>query len=318
MEYFSSLLYCFTMPGKASNKVTKKAPAKVSKRAKFTVDSVLPGREQAAQPTKRRVVRKPQRRTASCALPPLAKDVARYISAQARQEVFQGDCLPQTTALDLSVGVPSMELSDDLDVSQLMASLVADESTLLELSEQVLEVLGAPNETVTSSAAAVPLIAPAVHEIEDDGTTLDETMVSTPSTSSGSSLGLSRNAADSVIVDDEDDDIMVIEPAENLPVSSPDSALIESLLLEGREQETNNLPDPSTDDILVAELSRVAGREAPSIPLLLDHRDHHESSIRIRKVREAYPHQYVDVYTSLNPPYAPRKRIPQGKLPSCF
>ena len=35
MEYFSSLLYCFTMPGKASNKVTKKAPAKVSKRAKF-------------------------------------------------------------------------------------------------------------------------------------------------------------------------------------------------------------------------------------------------------------------------------------------
>ena len=306
------------MPGKASNKVTKKAPTKVSKKATFTVDSILRGREQAAQSAKRRVVRKPQRRTTSHVLPQRAKDTFRYIRDQARLEVLQGACLPQTAALDLSVGVPPMELSDSLNVSLLMASFVSGESTLLNLSEQVLEALGTPNETVTPSAAAVPLVAPAVHEIDDDGTTLDETMVPTPSTSSGSSLGLSGNAADCVIVDDEDDDITVIELAEDLPVSSPDSALIESLLLEGLEQETNNLPDPSTEDILVAELSRVAGREARPIPLLLDHHDHHESSARIRRVREAYPPEYVNVYPSLKPPYAPEKRIPEGKPPSCF
>ena len=304
------------MPRKASNKVSKKAPKKVSKNATFPVARIQ--RQQATQSAKRRVERNPQRRPTPSVLSPRTKDNFRNLCDQVRLELLQGACQPQIDALDLSVGVPPTELSDGLNVSFLMDSFVSDEAALLNLSEQVLEALGTPNETVTPSAAAVPLMAPAVHEIEDDGTTLDETMVPTPSTSSGSSLGLSGNAADCVIVDDEDDDITVIELAEDLPVSSPDSALIESLLLEGREQETNSLPDPSTEDILVAELSRVAGREARPIPLLLDHRDHHESSIRIRRVREAYPHQYVNVYPSLNPPYAHEKRIPQGKPPSCF
>ena len=65
----------------------------------------------------------------------------------------------------------------------------------------------------------------------------------------------------------------------------------------------------------MAELSRVASRKARPIPLLLDYRDHHESSDRIRKVREAYPPQYVNVYLGLNPPYAREKRIPERKPP---
>ena len=303
------------MPGKASNKVTKKAPKKVPKKAAFSVASIL--RQQATQSAKRRVVRTPQHRPTPRVLSPRTKGTYRYIRDQARLEVLEGACLPQTAALDLSVGVPPMELSNSLNVSFLMASFVSDEDTLLNLSEQVLEALGTPNETVTPSAAAVPLVSPAVHEIEDDGATLDETLVATPSTSSGSSLGLSGNATDCVIVDDEDDDITVIEPAEDLPVSSPDSVLIEELLLEGLEQEPNNLPGPFTEDILMAELSRVAGREDRPIPLLLDHHDHNESSIRIRKLREAYPPEYVNVYLSLKPPYAPEKRIPERKPSFC-
>ena len=301
------------MPRAASNKVTKKAPTKVPKKATSSVASVL--RQQATQSAKRHVVRKPQHRPAPRVLSPRTKDAYRYIRDQARLEVLQGACLPQTTALDLSVGVPPMEFSDSLNVSFLMASFVSDEAALLNLSEQVLEALGTPTETVIPSAAAVPLVAPAVHEIEDDGATLDETSVTTPSTSSGSSLGLSGNATDCVIVDDEDDDITVIELAEDLPVSGPDNALIEQLLLESPEQETNNSPSSFTEDILVAELSRVANRKTRPIPLMLDYRDHYESSDRIRKVREAYPPQYVNVYQGLNPPYAQEKRIPERKPP---
>ena len=114
-------------------------------------------------------------------------------------------------------------------------------------------------------------------------------------------------------MDDEDDDITVIEQSEDLPASGPDNVPIEQLLMESPEQETNNPPSSFTEDLLVAELSRVASRKARSVPLLLDYRDHHESSDRIRKVREAYPPQYVNVYLSLNPPYAQEKRIPERK-----
>ena len=304
------------MPRKDSKKVSKKAPKKVSKNATFPVARIQ--RQQATQSAKRRVERNPQRRPTPSVLSPRTKDKFRNLCDQVRLELLQGACQPQIDALDLSMGVPPTELSDGLNVSFLMDSFVSDEAALLNLSEQVLEALVAPNETVSPSTSAIPPMAPAIHEIEDDGATLDEALVPMPSTSSSSSPGLSGNATDSVIVDDEDDDITVIEPAEDLPVSSPDSVLIEELLLDGLGQEPNNLPGPLTEDILVAELSRVAGREDRPIPLLLDHNDHNESSIRIRKLREAYPPEYVNVYPSMNPPYAPEKRIPERKPPFCF
>ena len=310
------------MPRAASNKVAKKAPKKISRKLTPSVDRVL--RQQATQSDKRRVVRKPQRRPTPCVLPQRTKDKFRSIRDQALSEVLQGACPPQPAALDacppqvdaldLSVGVPLLELSDDLDVSLLMA-FVSDGPTLLDLSEQFLESLATQNETVTPSAAAVPLVAPSVHEIKDDGATLDETVVATPSTSSGSNLGSSGNATASIIVDDEDDDVQVIEPIEDLLASSPDSAPVEQLLLESHEEAANNLPCSSTEDILVAELSRVASQEDRPIPLLLPYRDHSESSDRIRRVREASPHTYVNIYLELKPPYAIEKRIPERKFP---
>ncbi len=302
------------MPRAASNKVAKKVPKKISRKPAPSLDRVL--RQQATQSDKRRVVRKPQHRPAPCVLPQLTQDRLRYIRDQTLLEVLQGACPPQAAALDLSVGVPPMELPDDLNVSLLVASLVSDGATLLEnLSEQDLEALGAPNEPVTPSAAAVPLVAPSVHEIKDDGVTLDETVVATPSTSSGSNLESSGNATASIIVDDEDDDVQVIEPIEDLLASSPGSAPVEQLLLESHEEAANNLPCPSTEDILVAELSRVANQEDRPIPLLFPYRDHPESSDRIRRVRGAPPHTYVTLYPKLKPPYAIEQRIPERKFP---
>ena len=331
------------MPRAASNKVAKKVPKRISRKPAPSLDRVL--RQQATQSDKRRVVRKPQHRPAPCVLPQLTQDRLRYIRDQTLLEVLQGACPPQTAALDLSVGLPLLELSDDLDVSllelpndsdvSLLMAFVSDGPTLLDLSEQFLEGLATQNETVTPSAAAVPLVAPSVHEIKDDGVTLDETVVATssvheikdggvtsdktvvatPSTSSGSSLGSSGNATASIIVDDEDDDVQVIEPIEDLLASSPDNAPVEQLLLESHEGAANNLPCPSTEDILVAELSRVASQEDRPIPLLLPYRDHSESSDRIRGVREASPHNYVNIYPKLKPPYAIEKRIPERKFP---
>ena len=313
------------MPRAASNKVAKKAPKKISRKPAPSLDRVL--RQQATQSDKRRVVRKPQRRPAPCVLPRITQDKFRRIRDRALSEVLEGACPPQPAALDacppqvdaldLSVGVPLLELSDDLDVSLLM-SFVSDGSALLDLSEQFLESLATQDETVTPSAAAVPLVAPSVHEIKDDGVTLDETVVATPSTSSGSNLGSSGNATASIIVDDEDDDVQVIEPIEDLLASSPDSAPVEQLLLESHEEAANNLPCPSTDDILVAEMSRVANQEGPPIPLLLPYRDHPESSDRIRRVRGAPPHTYVNLYPKLKPPYAFEQRIPERKFPLFF
>ena len=301
------------MPRKDSKKVSKKAPKKVSKNATFPVARIQ--RQQATQSAKRRVERNPQRRPTPSVLSPRTKDKFHNLRDQVRLELLQGACQPQIDALDLSMGVPPTELSDGLNVSFLMDSFVSDEAALLNLSEQVLEALVAPNETVSPSTSAIPLMAPAIHEIEDDGATLDEALVPMPSTSSSSSPGLSGNATDSVIVDDEDDDITVIEQAEDLPASGTDDVPIGQLLLESPEQETNNSPGSFTEDILVAELSRVASQKARPIPLLLDYRDHHESSDRIRKVREAYPPQYVNIYLGLNPPYAREKRIPERKPP---
>ena len=299
------------MARKNSNKVSKNAPKKVSKNATLPVARIQ--RQQATQSAKRRVERNPQRRPTSSILSPRTKDKFRNLCDQVRLELLQGDNQPQTDALDLSVGVPPTEFSDGLNVSLLVASFVPDEAALINLSEQVLEVLETTSETVAPSTSAVPLIAPAVHEIEDDGATLDETLVPTPSTSSSSSSGLSENATDSVIVDDEDDDIMVIGQAKGPPASGPDNVPIEQLLMESPERETSKSPNSLTEEILLAELSRVANRKARPVPLLMDYRDHHESSDRIRKVREAYPPQYVNVYLSLNPPYAQEKRIPERK-----
>ena len=310
------------MPRAASNKVAKKVPKKISRKPAPSLDRIL--RQQATQSDKRRVVRKPQHRPTPCVLPRLTQDKFRNIRDQALLEVLEGACPPQPAALDacppqvdaldLSVGVPLRELSDELDVSLLM-SFVSDGPTLLDLSEQFLESLATQTETVIPSVAAVPLVAPSVHEIEDDDATLDEIVVATPSTSSGSTLGSSGNATASIIVDDEDDDVQVIEPIEDLLASSPDNAPVEQLLLESPEEAANNLPCPSTEDILVAELSRVASQEDRPIPLLLPYRDHSESSDRIRGVREASPHNYVNIYLKLKPPYAIEKRIPERKFP---
>ena len=303
------------MARKSSNKVPKNAPKKVSKNATLPVARIQ--RQQATQSDKRRVERNPQRRPTSNVLSPRTRDKFRNLRDQVRLELLQGDNQPQTDALDLSVGVPSTEFSDGLNVSLLVASFVPDEAALINLSEQVLEVLGTTNEIVPPSTSAAPLMAPAIHEIEDDGTTLDETLVPTPSTSSSSSSssGLSGNATNSVVVDDEDDDIMVIEQAGDLPASGPHNVPTEQLLLESPKQETSKAPNSLTEEILLAELSRVANRKARPVPLLMDYRDHHESSDRIRKVREAYPHEYVGVYLRLNPPYAKEKRIPEGNPP---
>ena len=308
------MLYCSDMARKSSNKVPKKAPKKVSKNAPLPVARIQ--RLHATQSAKRRVERNPQRRPSPNVLSPRTRDKFRNLRDQVWLELLQGNSQPQTDALDLSVGVPPTELSTDgLNMSFLVASFVPDEAALVSLSEQVLEVLETTSETVAPSTSAVPLIAPAVHEIEDDGATLDETLVPTPSTSSSSSSGLSENATDSVIVDDEDDDIMVIGQAKGPPASGPDNVPIEQLLMESPERETSKSPNSLTEEILLAELSRVANRKARPVPLLMDYRDHHESSDRIRKVREAYPHEYVGVYLRLNPPYAKEKRIPEGKPP---
>ena len=309
------------MPRVAPNKVAKKVPKKISRKPAPSLDRVL--RQLAVPSDKRRVVRKPQHRPAPCVLPRLTHDKFRNIRDRALSEVLEGACppqpaaidacSPQVDALDLS-GVPLLELSDELDASFLM-SFASDGPTLLDLSEEYLVSLATQDEIVPPSAAAVPLVAPSVHEIQDDGVTMDETVVATPSTSSGSNLGSSGNATASIIVDDEDDDVQVIEPIEDLLASSPDSAPVEQLLLESHEEAANNLPCPSTEDILVAELSRVASQEDRPIPLLLPYRDHYESSDRIRRVREAYPPNYVNVYLELKPPYAIEKRIPERKSP---
>ena len=308
------------MARKSSNKVPKKTPKKVSKNAPLPVARIQ--RLHATQSAKRRVERNPQRRPSPNVLSPRARDkFNRNLRDQVWLELLQGNshkvaAPPQTDALDLSVGVAPTELSTDgLNVSFLVASFVPDEAALVNLSEQVLEVLETTSETVAPSTSAVPLIAPAVHEIEDDGATLDETLVPTPSTSSSSSSGSSENATDSVVVDDEDDDIMVIEQAKGPPASAPDNVPLEQLLMESPERETSNSPSSFTEEILLAELSRTASRKPQPVPLLLDYRDHYESSDRIRKVREAYPHEYVGVYLCLSPPYAKEKRIPEGKPP---
>ena len=301
------------MARKSSNKVPKKIPKKVSKNAPLPVARIQ--RLHATQSDKRRVERNPQRRPSPNVLSPRTMNKFRHLRDQVRLELLQGENQPQTDALDLSVGVPSTEFSDGLNVSLLVASFVPDEAALIDLSEQVLEVLGTATEIVTPSTSAAPLRAPAIHEIEDDGTTLDETLVPTPSTSSSSSSGLSGNAMNSVVVDDEDDDIMVIEQAKGPPASGPDNVPIDQLLMESPERETSNPPSSFTEEILLAELSRTASRKPRPVPLLLDYRDHYESSDRIRKVREAYPHEYVGVYLCLSPPYAKEKRIPEGKRP---
>ena len=330
------------MPRAAPNKVAKKVPKKISRKPAPSLDRVL--RQQAVPSDKRRVVRRPQHRPAPCVLPRLTHDKFRNIRDRALSEVLEGACPPQPAAidacppqvdaLDLSVGEPLLELSDELDASFLM-SFASDGPTLLDLSEEFLESLATQDEMVPPSAAAVPLVAPSVHEIKDDGVTLDETVVATssvheikdggvtsdktvvatPSTSSGSSLGSSGNATASIIVDDEDDDVQVIEPIEDLLASSPGSAPVEQLLLESHEEAANNLPCPSTEDILVAELSRVANQEDRPIPLLFPYRDHPESSDRIRRVRGAPPHTYVTLYPKLKPPYAIEQRIPERKFP---
>ena len=310
------------MPRAAPNKVAKKVPKKISRKPAPSLDRVL--RQQAVPSDKRRVVRRPQHRPAPCVLPRLTHDKFRNIRDRALSEVLDGACPPQPAAidacppqvdaLDLSVGEPLLELSDELDASFLM-SFASDGPTLLDLSEEFLESLATQDEMVPPSAAAVPLVAPSVHEIKDDCVTLDETVVATPSTSSGSSLGSSGNATASIIVDDEDDDVQVIEPIEDLLASSPGSAPVEQLLLESHEEAANNLPCPSTEDILVAELSRVANQEDRPIPLLFPYRDHPESSDRIRRVRGAPPHTYVTLYPKLKPPYAIEQRIPERKFP---
>ena len=311
------------MPRVAPNKVSTKVPKKISRKpAKPSLDSVL--RQRAVLSDKRRVVRKPQHRPAPCVLPRLTHNKFRNIRDRALSEVLEGACppqpaaidacSPQTDALDWSVGEPLLELSDELDASFLM-SFASDGPALLDLSEEFLESLATQDEIVPPSAAAVPLVAPSVHEIQDDGVTMDETVVATPSTSSGSNLVSSGNPTASIIVDDEDDDVQVIEPIEDLLASSPDNAPVEQLLLESHEEAANNLPCPSTEDILVAELSRVASQEDRPIPLLLPYRDHSESSDRIRGIREASPHNYVNIYPKLKPPYAIEKRIPERKSP---
>ena len=310
------------MPRVAPNKVAKKVPKKISRKPAPSLDRVL--RQQAVPSDKRRVVRKPQHRPAPCVLPRLTHDKFRNIRDRALSEVLEGACPPQPAAidacsppidaLDWSVGEPLLELSDELDASFLM-SFASDGPALLDLSEEFLESLATQDEIVPPSAAAVPLVAPSVHEIQDDGVTMDETVVATPSTSSGSNLVSSGNATASIIVDDEDDDVQVIEPIEDLLASSPDSAPVEQLLLESHEEAANNLPCPSTEDILVAELSRVASQEDRPIPLLFPYRDHPESSDRIRRVRGAPPHTYVNLYPKLKPPYAIEQRIPERKFP---
>ena len=310
------------MPRVAPNKVSTKVPKKISRKpAKPSLDSVL--RQRAVSSDKRRVVRKPQHRPAPCVLPRLTHNKFRNIRDRALSEVLEGACppqpaaidacSPQTDALDWSVGEPLLELSDELDASFLM-SFASDGPALLDLSEEFLESLATQDEIVPPSAAAVPLVAPSVHEIQDDGVTMDETVVATPSTSSGSNLVSSGNPTASIIVDDEDDDVQVIEPIEGLLASSPASTPVERLLLESREDAANNLPRP-TEDIFVAELSRVANQEDRPIPLLFPYRDHPESSDRIRRVRGAPPHTYVNLYPKLKPPYAIEQRIPERKFP---
>ena len=308
------------MARKPSNKVSKNVPKKVSKIATLPVSRIQ--RQQATQSAKRRVDRTPQRRPTPNTLSPRARDkFNRNLRDQVWLELLQGNshkvaAPPQTDALDLSAGVAPTELpTDGLNLSFLVSSFVPDDSALVNLSDQVLKVLETTSETVAPSTSAVPLIAPAVHEIEDDGATLDETLVPTPSTSSSSSSGSSENATDSVVVDDEDDDIMVIEQAKGPPASAPDNVPLEQLLMESPGRETSNPSGSFTEEILLAELSRTASRKPRPVPLLLDYRDHYESNDRIRKVREAYPHEYVGVYLCMSPPYPKEKRIPEGKRP---
>ena len=320
------------MPRNSSNK--RGAPSNQPRSSKGaagtgkTPSASRVNRPQTSRPPKRRVQRQPQQRVPPCEPIRIPQAAARHIVGQARSELGSimppaaarhligqarselESFVPQTAALDLTTPVPSVPENMEFLVSAYV--FVPGSSVLPVLSgPDANGVLDLSSGTARPSTSSIPPTAPTTIGTGEGSVGPAKATAAAAVPEPVSRPGSSGSAMEVFLLDDDSDVEIVADAAHN-------DASVEEMVRINNNPGVAKPSGPYVEDAILAEASLVPNRVLPRVPLLLDHRDHHEVNDRLRKTREAIPSDYPLVYQSLRPKYPERKRIPERKSPRSF